>query len=827
MRLIINNTYKYQADSHKKSEQYKPQATNSNTTNTNPSSQLFDFKHFDKKSLSSLIALLERLLSQLQGKQKPPEESISYPKTNPDPKPDKQGQTIKGTPRPDRLVGTLRDDHISGLKGNDRIRGRAGDDHLFGNEGRDKLIGGRGNDTLHGGKGRDTLIGGRGNDTLHGGKGADHLYGGKGNDIFVDNRGKNIIKGGQGEDEVRFSGKRADYSILVRNETFIFKNKQTGNVNKVTDVETFTFKDQQITLSDLKNSHIGGEDQQYHTIDGRSNNLQHPDIGKVDSPLRNFLPKDNDRAIGGVKHANLPNAREISNAVFDQPATESTQNSKGLSDMFWLWGQFLDHDIDLTPTNKSEPASITVPANDPDFVPGSKIPFNRSVAIVDPNTGERSQTNRITAVIDGSNIYGTSQAVQNEIRSFEGGKLIVDQNNRLPKDSKNPQFFLSGDIRVNENVGLTSMHTIWVREHNSIANQLATENPDWDDNKLFQEARKQVVGEMQAITANEFLPQMLGGEGLSKYQGYNPNVSPQISNAFSTAAYRFGHTMISPNILRLNEQGEEIPEGNLKLRNAFFQPTKVEEAGVDPILRGFAAQTAQAVDTKLVDDIRNFLFDPSGEGSFDLAALNIQRGRDHGLPSYNDARIALGAKPLKSFADFGEAGQRLSTIYDSPDDVDLWVGGLTESPEGDSLFGTTFTNILKEQFERTRDGDRFWYENRFSGKELHDLNNVTLADIIKRNTGVENIQDNVFVASNNITQTPNVVTTTRTPLNTNRQGANGADQAPLNTLIPLAEVADLITNTVEVSQAEANAIIARARTSATAERALAENALNQ
>ncbi len=133
---------------------------------------------------------------------------------------------------------------------------------------------------------------------------------------------------------------------------------------------------------------------------------------------------------------------------------------------------------------------------------------------------------------------------------------------------------------------------------------------------------------------------------------------------------------------------------------------------------------------------------------------------------------------------------------------------------------------MKDQFERTRDGDRFWYENRFSGEELHELNNVTLADIIKRNTGVENIQDDVFVASNNIAQTPDLVTT-RTALDTNRQGADGADQAPLDAPVPLAEVADLITNTVEVSRAEANAIVARARASAAAERALAENALNQ
>jgi len=817
MRLNTSNTDRYQPNTQQKTHRHKQQSTNNNATLSHSRGGLFDFKQLDKKSLSSLISLLERLLSQLQSKSKPPKESISYPKENPNPStPSQRHRAPQGTPHNDFLIGTRRDDHIRGRKGDDHIRGRGGDDSLHGNKGRDKLFGGRGNDSLYGGKGADRL---------YGGKGDDLLVGGKGNDVFVDNRGNNTIKGGQGQDKLRFSGKRADYTILVRGDTFIFKNKQTGNVNKVTEVEKFIFKDQRIALADLQKSHIGGEDKQYHTIDGRFNNLQNPDIGKVDSPFRNFLPKDNDRAIGGVKHASLPNAREISNAVFDQPASESTQNHKGLSDMFWLWGQFLDHDIDLTPTNKNEPASITVPENDEDFVPGSTIPFNRSVAIIDPKTGERSQPNHITAVIDGSNIYGTSQAVQDEIRTSEGGKLKVDANNRLPKDPDNPRFFLSGDIRVNENVGLTSMHTIWVREHNSIADQLAAENPDWDDNKLFQEARKQVVGEMQAITANEFLPHMLGGNGLSDYQGYNPEVSPQISNAFSTAAYRFGHTMISPDILRLNEQGEEIPEGNLKLRDAFFQPTKIEEAGVDPILRGFAAQTAQAVDAKLVDDIRNFLFDPSGEGSFDLAALNIQRGRDHGLPSYNDARVALGAEPLESFSDFGEAGQRLSTIYDSPDDVDLWVGGLTESPENDSLFGSTFSAILKDQFERTRDGDRFWYENRFSGEELDGLNNLTLSDIIKRNTGVENIQDDVFVASNNITLDP--VTTRVANTAVGADGQDG-DQAPLDAPVSLAEAITLVTDTVAVSRAEADAIVARARAGAAAERALAEeNARNQ
>jgi hypothetical protein len=197
----------------------------------------------------------------------------------------------------------------------------------------------------------------------------------------------------------------------------------------------------------------------------------------------------------------------------------------------------------------------------------------------------------------------------------------------------------------------------------------------------------------------------------------------------------------------------------------------------------------------------------------------------------------MGADSLTSFAQFGDAGQRLSIIYDNKiDDVDLWVGGLAESPEGESLFGSTFSSILKEQFERTRNGDRFWYENRFSGEDLHKLNKVTLSDIIKRNTDVENIQDDVFVASNNIALTPNMmrVAPPLAPVNEPPQAADGADddlfvaadEGPFEAPVSLAEAVTLVTDTIEVSQAEADAIVDRAQASAAAEVALAESAAN-
>ncbi|MEZ5477528.1 MAG: peroxidase family protein [Thiolinea sp.] len=497
----------------------------------------------------------------------------------------------------------------------------------------------------------------------------------------------------------------------------------------------------------------GGQETQtpeYRSIDGTGNNLQHTEWGSTGETYVRTLDSDPERGIGGTTEAELASARAISNAVSSQ--TELTTNSKGLSDLFWVWGQFLDHDITLSGESHGEKANIAVPEGDPWFDPfntgTAEMGFTRSESITGAD-GQDYQLNQISSFIDGSNIYGSNQETADSLRSFEGGKLTVNEVGMMPKNDEGN--YMAGDVRANENAALTSMHTLWVREHNRVATELAEQHPDWGDEQLYQEARRVVVGELQAITYNEFLPQLLGEKALPDYQGYDPEVNPDMSSSFATAAYRFGHSMISPTLLRLDENGEEIPEGNLSLRDAFFQPHNVTESGIDPILLGASSQTAQAVDTLVIDDLRNFLFGPPGSGGLDLVSLNIQRGRDHELPGYNDAREQLGLPRIESFDDpiwKDGIGEKLSQVYAHPDDVDLWVAGLAEQPLGDSLVGETSTRIMTNQFEALRDGDRFWYENQFSGSELQELNKVTLADIIRRNTDIQNIQDDAFIASN-------------------------------------------------------------------------------
>ncbi|MGC1246599.1 MAG: peroxidase family protein [Spirulinaceae cyanobacterium] len=508
----------------------------------------------------------------------------------------------------------------------------------------------------------------------------------------------------------------------------------------------------------------------FRTIDGIDNNLSNQDWGSSHTQLLRLTHPSYQDGIseprgGGINAAlQLPSPRAVSNAVSGQSG--SVFNSLGASDFLWQWGQFVDHDIDITEGGDTPEAfNILVPSGDPFFDPHNtgtqEIGLNRS--IYNPLTGTgtdnpRQQINEITAFIDASNVYGSDLTTAASLRSGVGGKLKTSIGNLLPLSDSN--FFLAGDVRANEQVGLIAMHTLFVREHNRLAQEIATADPGLTDEEIYQQARAIVGAQMQVITYNEFLPLLLG-EGLGSYAGYKDDVNPGISNEFSTAAYRVGHTMLSPNLLRLDENGNPIPEGNIALRDAFFSPHRViNEGGIDPILRGLATQQAQEVDTLVIDDVRNFLFGVPGSGGFDLASLNIQRGRDHGLPSYNEARIALGLGAARSFADLtrdAELQNAFAGVYNDINDVDFWIGGLAEKHTNGGIVGELFATVIKDQFTRLRDGDRFWYTNVFSGERLQELEDTTLAEVIRRNTDIENIQDNVFLASEKVPEPASVM----------------------------------------------------------------------
>ncbi len=490
------------------------------------------------------------------------------------------------------------------------------------------------------------------------------------------------------------------------------------------------------------------------TIDGSGNNAADPGLGAVHAELVRLSDPAYADGVVAPSGPDRPNPRAISNAVAEQDG--ALPSTAGVSDFLWAWGQFIDHDLSLT---EPEPGStevlpIVVPAGDPDFDPFGtgtvEIAFTRSAHVEGTGTdaaNPREHENEITSFIDASMVYGSDAETAQSLRG-EGGTLLVDANGLLPElEGGN---LLAGDIRAGENIALASLHTLFVREHNFWVGELAAANPDATDDALYAAARLRVEAIVQAITYNEFLSTLLGADAVDAYDGYDPTVDPTIATEFSTAAFRFGHTLLSPTLGRIEEDGEDIAAGSVALRDAFFLPSIIgENGGIAPILRGLADGSSQELDAMIVEDVRSFLFGPPGAGGLDLASLNIQRGRDHGITDYNSLREAVGLERVTAFSDItadAATAAALESVYGSIDLIDPWVGGLAEDATGDSLLGPLFTTIIADQFERTRDGDSLWSEAVLPEDVAAELWTTTLADVIERNTDVEIIQDNVFLA---------------------------------------------------------------------------------
>ncbi len=517
--------------------------------------------------------------------------------------------------------------------------------------------------------------------------------------------------------------------------------------------------------------------QEVRTYDGSNNNLANPKWGATFTPMTRLAPSDYADKISAPAGQQRQNPRRLSNELFAQDAPLNDQ--KGLSDFTWVFGQFIDHDLTLSEGNQAEPAMIPVNFPDPHFNPGGRIPnvmipMTRNKIVEGTGTSEdnpREHFNEITAWLDGSGIYGSDAYRANWLRSFREGKMKVSTGNLLPYNTLNGEFdgevdidapfmaddvgfasrlFVGGDIRANENVLLLSYHTVFVREHNRIADQLILQHPDWEDEQLYQHARKIVGGILQNITFDEWLPAM--GVHLETYNGYKPNVDPTILNGFAAAAFRLGHTLLNGNILVMDAEGNERPEGPMKLRDAFFNPNAlVENGGLDPFFRGMGVQVQQEMDAKIVDDVRNFLFGPPGAGGLDLAAININRGRERGLPDFNTYRTALGLTPYNAFREIcqeEEVVEALQSNYSDVNDIDPWVGMLAETNMSDALFGETVMAFMHKQFQAIRDGDRFYYENdpTLTDAEKAAIRATTMRDVIMRNTGIKLMQDNVFEA---------------------------------------------------------------------------------
>ncbi|XP_056138124.1 dual oxidase 1 [Lampris incognitus] len=492
-----------------------------------------------------------------------------------------------------------------------------------------------------------------------------------------------------------------------------------------------------------------------------------------------------------IQEPQLPNPRRLSRLIAKGPSgLPSTTNQTVLSVFFGYHIAFEIFDS-RTPGCPPEFMNIPIPKGDPIFDTSGTgkvlLPFQRASwdkeSSQSPNN-PRIQVNLVTAWIDGSSIYGPSSSWSDALRSFSGGLLTSGSEYNMPKQEGGHSLMWSaadpstgehgpnglyelGNAWANENLFTAAEGIVWFRYHNYMASKLHEEHPQWSDENLFQNARKIVVATLQNIALYEWLPAYLGNKKLPPYPGYQKFVDPGISPEFGAAAMRFGISMVPPGIYmrdRTCHFREIIDIGGtsspaIRLCNSFWKresPNVKSGQDIDDLIMGMASQIAEREDNVVVEDLRDYMYGPLRFSRSDLVALTVQRGRDFGLSSYIQVRQALDLPPVKTFEEINpelnsanpQLLREVAELYHGDiSKLELFPGGLLEAHNGP---GPVFSAIILDQFERIRNGDRFWFENRqnglFTDEEIQAIRYVTYHNVLTAVTSAEanDVQKNVF-----------------------------------------------------------------------------------
>ncbi|XP_051976005.1 thyroid peroxidase [Xyrauchen texanus] len=563
----------------------------------------------------------------------------------------------------------------------------------------------------------------------------------------------------------------------------------------------------------------------YRTITGHCNNRENPLWGAANTPYTRWLSPEYEDPRGAPRGWNpqhtyhnytLPPVRSVSQEVL-YTHNDNISLDVSLSHLLVEWGQWIDHDLTLTPQSPSTAAfktgadcthtcsrdtpcfPIQIPLSDPRTGTQSCMPFFRSAPSCMGGSvpfGRREQLNAITAFVDANMVYGSSDTLAIALRNLSSphGLLAVNEFHTdqglgfmpyLPRtqphldpcgprevvspetaDKQNTTMgnrsfcFQAGDSRANEHLGMIALHTLFLREHNRLAEELHKLNPHWSPDTLYQEAKKILGAVHQVLTWDHYLPHVLGRGAnqvlMPPYKGYDPNADPSISNIFSTAAFRFAHVTVHPVVNRLGPDYRLNPEHPaLPLHHSLFASWRVvQEGGIDPVLRGLLLSPAklQTADQMMVEELTERLFQAQGGLPLDLGALNLQRGRDHGLQGYCSWRelCALSAptneSDLAGIMGNEVLAKKLLHLYGTVKNIDVWVGAISEPALPGGRVGPLLACLIAKQFKALRDGDRFWWQNEgvFSPAQRDTLHTASLSRIICDNTHIQLVPSDPF-----------------------------------------------------------------------------------
>ncbi|OXB81937.1 UNVERIFIED_CONTAM: hypothetical protein H355_004020 [Colinus virginianus] len=537
-----------------------------------------------------------------------------------------------------------------------------------------------------------------------------------------------------------------------------------------------------INRSKRAQKNITWEVQRY---DGWYNNLQHHSRGSVGSRLLRLLPANYaDGVYQALQEPHVPNARQLSNAVARGPSGLPSKRNTTVLAVFFGFHVLSDILGTEKPGCPAEFLNIHIPEGDSVFDPAGTgdivLPFQRIHWALEtgqsPNS-PREQTNEVTGWLDGSSIYGPSHSWSDALRNFSNGQLASGPGGQIPRetDGKVPMWkaldpstgqggshgiYDLGNAWGNENRFLQAVSIAWFRYHNYLAVELAKDHPSWSDEDIFQHTRKRVIATFQRIVLYEWLPALLGTP-VQTYTGYQQHLDPSPSPEFVAAARIFLASMVPPGVYRRdsschlqNVSSSSDPFPAVRLCNSYWsrESTGMQQEDVDDLLLGMSSQIAEQEDNIVVEDLQDYWYGPLKYSRTDYVASWLQRSRDLGLPTYNQARERFGLEPLQDWTNLAPHSQQkvleVAALYaNNTDRLELLPGGMLE---GDSLL---FSAIILDQFVRLRDGDRFWFENTknglFTAEEVEEIRNTTFRDVLAAVTYSQwaELQSNVFVWS--------------------------------------------------------------------------------
>lgn len=489
------------------------------------------------------------------------------------------------------------------------------------------------------------------------------------------------------------------------------------------------------------------------TMDGSWNNADNPMEGAAGTRFGRIVSRD--KTFTNEKMLMVPNPRLISR-ILQTRKNGKTKEVPFLNMNAVWWIQMETHDwvshgdnrtneLMEVPLAKDDPKRQQLHMTDMLVPKTADDPTRKASEANTPNT----YLNEVTHWWDGSQLYGSSDEKCKKLRTMEGGKLRLDEKGQLPvgKDGIEETGFSR-----NWTLGLASMHTLFAQEHNSIADMLAKAYPTWNDDQIFHKARLINSALMAKIHTVEWTPNVLPnsklysgmlanwyGEATKELHGAHNrkavawlNVADEaigglvgnkiekhgvpawLSEEF-VSDYAVLHSML-PDHLKFGKIGEEkkddVPLNGIRMNKSH---ELMDKYGLANVFNSFGTQNpGQLVLHNYPDTLQNLSI--PGFGFLDMAAVDVLRDRERGVPRYNEMRRSLGLHPIEKFEDLTddpETLEELKKIYNyDVEQIDFKIGALAETTRPENFgFGETMFTIFILHASRRLQADRFYTDS--------------------------------------------------------------------------------------------------------------------